>query len=286
MVLADRLWGRSKEALADVSFSVAPGECVAVLGANGAGKSTLLLAAAGVLPLHRGEITLEGLVYGPGAAVQKRIRERIGIALQFPERGFFLPRVAEEVSYVAVGLGIAHPADRDALARAALRRVGLPEVLADRSPYSLSGGEKRLVALAAAVAHRPRYLLLDEPDAGLDRRASEAVGALLRAHRQEGGAALVATHDLESALAWATRILLLEEGRIAADVPASRLREPDTWTRLGRWLWDRGELGRAHARLCQAGLAVPSPYVEPVQCVDWLKSRLFAERPPGMGGSG
>src|SRR5690606_19123867 len=176
--------------------------------------------------------------------------------------------------------------ERGALVREALGRVGLSPAIADRSPYTLSGGEERLGALAAAIAHRPRDLLRDEPVAGLDRRGTQAAPAPLLAHREEGGAALVVTHDLEGALAWATRFLLLEDGRIAADLTAPQLGEAEVWEWLGPWLWDRGTLGRAHARLRAAGFDAPSPYVEPARCVEWLNSRLSSKRPPNITGSG
>ena len=281
--LDDRLAGVRTRALDGVSFSLHQGECVAVLGSNGAGKSTLLLAAAGALPAVGGRITLDGEPYDGSLRSQRRIRRLVGVALQFPERGFFGRSVREEVTFVAARAG--GPDRRDGArgrqdgrrleeaAVEALARVGMPPSYLERSPYELSGGEKRLVALAAAVAHQPRYLLLDEPEVGLDHRALGRVQDLLRRFAREGGGALVVTHDVETALAWADRFLLLEQGRVAGELAAGDLARPEAWALLERWLWDRGRLGRAHAAARRAGADVPSPYVEPQRCLEWVVAR-------------
>lgn len=273
--LDDAVHGRFVQALDGVTFSLSKGEAIALIGSNGAGKSTLLHAAAGLLSGIEGEIVVNGLPVV--AARRKRLAKKerhalravVGVALQWPERGFVATKVYDEIAFTCLRLGWARH-EVDGAVHCALERVGLASAYLDRSLYTLSGGERRRVAIAAALAHRPLILLLDEPEAGLDLNAAQAVARCVRRFVDDGGAALVVTHDVEAALAWADKFLLLEGGRLTGEWQTKALFQGQGWDTFGPWLWDGGAFGRAHARIVGAGVDLPSPYVFPREYLDHL----------------
>jgi cobalt/nickel transport system ATP-binding protein len=206
-----------RAALHDVSFAVAAGERVALVGANGAGKTTLFLRLCGVLPGPRGQATVAGLdPADPGH--RRKLPERVGVVFQNPDDQLFSPSVFDDVAFGPLNLGLPAEAVRERVAEA-LERVGLPGH-ADRVPHALSGGEKRRAALATVLAMRPGVLLLDEPTMFLDPRGRRG---LIRLLNDLPGTALVATHDLEFVLDTCPRAVILDAGRVAADGPAREL---------------------------------------------------------------
>jgi energy-coupling factor transport system ATP-binding protein len=204
-------------ALRDVSLALERGELVVVLGSTGAGKTTLLRAAAGLLAVSGGTVDVDGLpVSGPKAR-----RGSVGLVFQRPESQFFSLSVEEDCAFGPRNLGRRHDeAVRDA--HEALAAVGLdPAVFGPREPWSLSGGEARRAALAGVLAMRPRYLLLDEPTAGLDAAGRDAVCGAVEVARTQAGV-IVVTHDAEMFLRQADRVLVLRAGLpvFLGDVPA------------------------------------------------------------------
>jgi len=194
-----------------VSIGVAVGEVVLVVGATGSGKSTLLRLLAGLLEPAQGTVAVDGQ---PASA-----RNGIGLVFQNPEMQFFAETVAADVAFGPKNLGLPEP---EAVAERALRSVGLdPATFGERSPFTLSGGESRRAAIAGVLAMEPRYVLLDEPTAGLDRRGREAVLRALEAVRERSGV-LVVTHDPEQFLTLADRVVVLAGGAVAfsGDAPA------------------------------------------------------------------
>ena len=207
-----------------VSLGVSPGEVVGVLGPNGAGKTTLLRAALGLQPLAAGACALSGEdVHRLGPAEKARL---VGYLPQ--ER-----RLAWNVAaWRAAALGAPYePAgSARAIALDALERVGLPG-LADRGVFVMSGGERARVLLARLFATRAPLLIADEPAAGLDPDAQLLVLELLRAHATGGGAVVVTLHDLTLAARYCDRLLVLHEGRAAADGPPRAALAPDVLRR-------------------------------------------------------
>jgi molybdate transport system ATP-binding protein len=214
----------------DVELSVAAGEVVAVLGPNGAGKSTLLAALAGLTPLARGRVELDGQVLEDTDSDVWVPTEQRPIGVVFQDYLLF-PHLSA-LDNVAFGLrsrGRARAAAR-AEARAWLARVGLAELAALR-PGSLSGGQAQRVALARALAIAPRLLLLDEPLAALDVRTRAETRRALRQRLDEfAGVKLLVTHDPLEALALAERLIVIEHGRVVQSGPpaevAARPRSP------------------------------------------------------------
>lgn len=201
--------GADAPALDGVSLRVEPGELALVLGATGSGKSTLLRLAAGLLAPTTGDMEIDD-----APLTRVSARETVGLVFQDPETQLFAETVADDVAFGPSNLGASRDEARHA-AIEALERVGLPaETFAERSPFALSGGEARRAAIAGVLAMAPRYLLLDEPTAGLDARGRNAVRELIRAERERSGVVVV-SHSAAEFLGEADRVLVLQCGRTA-----------------------------------------------------------------------
>jgi energy-coupling factor transport system ATP-binding protein len=199
----------AQPALHGVSLQVARGSLTLVVGASGSGKSTLLRVASGLVPPTGGGAEIEGAPLAPASA-----RGRVALLFQNPESQLFAETVLRDVAFGPRNLGHDEPGAEQA-AREALEMVCLsPGEYAERSPFALSGGEARRVALAGVLAMRPDYLLLDEPTAGLDARGRAAVRAIVASMRTRAGVVIV-THDPEEFLAEADRVVVLADGREA-----------------------------------------------------------------------
>lgn len=196
-------------AVTGVDFAIEPGEIVLLIGATGSGKSTLLRLASGLLEPQAGEGTIDGEPLGPRTA-----RGRVGLIFQDAESQLFADTLADDVAFGPRNLGV--PAEEArAVSLAALAEVGLdPGRFASRSPFSLSGGEARRAAIAGVLAMRPRYVLADEPTAGLDASGRRAVRDLLVRTAATSGVVIV-SHHAEEFLAVANRVVVLANGAVA-----------------------------------------------------------------------
>lgn len=203
-------------ALRGVDLQIAPGECVAVVGANGAGKSTLLLQLNGLLLPRAGQVWIDGL------PVDRRtlaaIRQRVAYVFQDADDQLFMPTVEEDVAFGPHNQGLP-AAEVQTRVQAALQQVGALH-LAGRAPWRLSGGEKRAVAIAGVLAMRPAVLVLDEPSAGLDPAARRRLIGLLQTCTQTR---LLATHDLDLVLDTCPRVIVMHQGLVQADGPAQQV---------------------------------------------------------------
>lgn len=199
-----------KRALEAVSFRIHSGESVAIIGANGAGKSTLLQHIAGILFAQDGEVVIDNI------AISKKnvdeARARVGFVFQDPNDMLFMPTVFEDVAFGPANMGI-HGAELKKQVQNALTETGTIELI-DRPPHHLSGGEKRLVSLAAVLAMEPKILAFDEPSAHLDPKARRKLINILKALKQTR---VVTTHDLDFALDVCQRTIVLAHGKIVFD---------------------------------------------------------------------
>lgn len=222
--LAFRYPASARPVLTGVDLAVYEGEAVALGGRSGAGKSTLLQVAAGLEPHGGGRLTVLGTPIPPAgrgrrmrAARAKAVRALlpgVGLAMQQPEAQLFAATVKEELTFGLRCLGIPQAEWRERI-EGALEAVGLGPEFLDRSPFALSGGERRKVALAACLAQRPRLYLLDEPTAGLDRPSAAIVARLLRELVEKDGAGvLFTTHDHDLLYGAASRVVRLEDGKV------------------------------------------------------------------------
>ncbi len=218
----------AQSALDRVSLEVGVGELVLVAGATGSGKSTLLRIAAGLLQHTGGSASIDDVPLDRESA-----RGAVGLVFQDAEAQLFAESVIEDVAFGPRNLG-ATPDVAETAARRALEAVGLdPARFAERSPFALSGGEARRAAIAGVLAMAPRYLLLDEPGAGLDAAGRAAVRGIVSAARREAGVVVV-THAPEEFLGDADRVVVLSCGRPAFSGTASELiAAPDAFGEAG-----------------------------------------------------
>lgn len=204
------------EALKGVTFRIAPGEAVALIGANGAGKSTLLLHLNGYLMPAMGEVRVGGTRLTRETAAG--VRRAVGMVVQDPDDQLFMPTVAEDVAFGPLNAGLP-PDDVERRVATALERVGMSH-LRDRPPYKLSAGEKRAVAIATALVLSPDVLVMDEPSSNLDPRGRRRLIGLLRSFEHTR---IIATHDLELVVEVCSRVIVLDGGKIVAQGPTEEL---------------------------------------------------------------
>ena len=199
-------------ALRDVSLCVEPGEVLAVVGWTGSGKSTLVQHLNLLLEPTSGEVLVDGV--DARRLNRGELRRRVGLVFQFPEAALFAPTVREDVAFAPMRMGLGEVETRERV-DGALGRLGVGH-LAERVPHSLSGGEKRRVAIAGVLAMRPEVLVLDEPTAGLDPATREAMLGVIRDLRDEGVTVVLVSHDLDEVAEVADRVCVLEDGAVAA----------------------------------------------------------------------
>lgn len=200
------------QALDQINIAIDAGELTAVIGHGGSGKSTLALLLAGLFAPSSGEIKI-----GDGRIPPEQLFRQVGLVFQYPEHQLFASSVFEEVAFGARNAGTAE----DYLpvkVRQALETVGLdPDLYWHRSPFELSGGQKRRVCLASLLAIDPAIIILDEPTAGLDAAGRRWLKNLLRELHCQGKTVLWISHDMSEVAELAERVIVLERGRVIAD---------------------------------------------------------------------
>jgi len=198
--------GSRVSALQDCSLDIRDGEHVALLGLNGSGKTSFLMAAAGLLA-HDGTIEVDGIRLADDTLGD--VRRRLGFLFSTPEDQLLFPRVLDDVAFSLTRQGVV-PEEAQRRSGEMLAAMGVAE-LSDAAPYELSHGQKMRVALAGALVHQPRLLLLDEPSGALDPPGKRALAGLFAAYPS---AMLIATHDLAFAEKCCTRFVLLDAGKV------------------------------------------------------------------------
>jgi len=208
-------YSHGPEALRDIHLRIRSGERLALIGPNGAGKSTLLMHLNGILR-GTGTVRICGMLVSQ--KLMPEIRAKVGLVFQDPDDQLFCPTVFEDVAFGPMNLGFSKEEVFDRVARA-LEQVSLEECR-DRSAFHLSGGEKKLVALATVVALSPEILALDEPSANIDPRHRRRLLKWLKSFPKT---LVVATHDLDFTLEACDRCVLLNAGRVVADGPSRKI---------------------------------------------------------------
>ncbi|MFD1385880.1 energy-coupling factor transporter ATPase [Oceanobacillus oncorhynchi subsp. oncorhynchi] len=222
---------RSPEILKSISTTIKSGSFTAVVGQTGSGKSSLLKLMNGLLLPKKGEVAVGEIIITLENAKQsvKEARRKVGMVFQFPESQLFAETVEKDIMFGPMNFGVPE-AEAKEIALEVIERVGLDASILSKSPFSLSGGQKRYVAMAGILAMRPDILVLDEPGAGLDPKGKKEVMDLIHAwHKERGLTTLLVTHDMDDAAYYADEVIVMEEGRIVfqgeperlfADVPA------------------------------------------------------------------
>ena len=203
-------------ALEDASFTVESGEFACVIGHTGSGKSTLLMSLCGLMKPTKGCVLADGVDIHEKTPEAKAARRRIGLVFQYPEYQLFEETVLKDVCFGPKNFGFS-PEDCERKARAALQLVDIdPEVKGGVSPFELSGGEKRRVAIAGVLAMEPDVLILDEPTAGLDPRGHQEILHMVSAVRETRHLTIIlVSHNMDDAARLADRILVLDKGHLA-----------------------------------------------------------------------
>lgn len=204
-----------KRALYEANASIRSGSYTAIIGHTGSGKSTLLLHLNGLLKPTEGAVRIGdvSITAATKAKELKQIRRNVGIVFQFPEHQLFEETVEKDIMFGPLNFGIPEEEARQR-AHELIRLLGLPEDIAQKSPFDLSGGQMRRVAIAGVLAFKPSVLILDEPTAGLDPRGRKEIMELFnKLHKEEGLTTILVTHSMEDAARYADQILVMHEGR-------------------------------------------------------------------------
>ncbi len=204
-----------QKALDDVSFTVEDGQLLGVIGHTGSGKSTLLQHLNGLLKPNSGRIVVGGTdITAPGVSMVG-IRKKVGLVFQYPEYQLFEETVAQDVAFGPKNLGLSEEEIQERV-REALELVGLDyEVIKDRSPFELSGGQKRRVAIAGVIAMRPEVLILDEPTAGLDPKAHQDVLHMIEeVHSKTGNIIILVSHNMADIANLSDKVIVIDSGHL------------------------------------------------------------------------
>lgn len=205
------------KALDDICLTIPDGQFIGVIGHTGSGKSTLMQHLNGLLKGTSGHIYFDGQdIYDKDYSL-KELRSKVGLVFQYPEHQLFEIDVFTDVCFGPKNQGLSK-ADAQYRAYDALRSVGLPEDLYYQSPFDLSGGQKRRVAIAGVLAMKPRVLILDEPTAGLDPKGrDEILGLIKKLQTESGMTILLVSHSMEDVAQYVDRILVMNKGKIMLD---------------------------------------------------------------------
>ena len=203
-----------RSAVEGLSMTVGAGEFLGVIGHTGSGKSTLIQHLNGLLQPTSGRILLEGKDIWADPKKIRDVRFKVGVVFQYPEYQLFEETVYKDIAFGPKNMGL-DAEEIDRRVRDAAAFVGLHETLLDKSPFELSGGQKRRVAIAGVIAMEPKVLVLDEPTAGLDPQGRDAILAQIQAyHRAKGAAVVLVSHSMEEIARNVDRIVVLSDGKV------------------------------------------------------------------------
>ena len=266
-----------KVAVNDVSLTIGSGEMVGVIGHTGSGKSTLIQHLNGLLKPTSGRILLDGRdIWGEGMKIRD-VRFNVGLVFQYPEYQLFEETVYKDIAFGPGNMGLGAE-EIDRRVREAAGFVGIGEELLQQSPFELSGGQKRRVAIAGVLAMEPEVLILDEPTAGLDPAGCESILAEIRQyHRAKNNTILLVSHSMEEIARNAQRIVVLDERHIVMDgTPREIFSRAQELERIGL---DVPEVTKIAAALRRRGIPVDAS----VYTTEALKEQLQSLKGGGAG---
>ena len=261
------------KALDDISFSVERGEFIGIIGHTGSGKSTLMQQLNGLLKPTSGTVLLDGQDIWSDKKLTRQARFRVGLVFQYPEYQLFEETVYKDIAFGPKNMGLSAE-EVDRRVREAAGFVGLTEQQLEVSPFDLSGGQKRRVAIAGVIAMEPKCIVLDEPTAMLDPRGRrEVIDTIGRLNREKGITVVLITHHMDEA-AKAQRVVVLDKGKVAAD---GTPKEVFSQVEL---LHDIGLAAPETVELCwelnQEGFDLPLDKLDPKECAQALYDMVMA----------
>lgn len=245
-------------ALDDISFSVERGEFVGIIGHTGSGKSTLIQHLNGLLKPDAGSVLLDGKDIWSDKTLTRQSRFRVGLVFQYPEYQLFEETVYKDIAFGPKNMGLKGE-EIDRRVREAADFVGITEEQLQVSPFDLSGGQKRRVAIAGVIAMEPDVLVLDEPAAGLDPEGKEEILRNIEAYRKSKNATIImVSHSMADVARLADRILVLNGAHLAMDgTPEQVFEQADALAQMGL---DIPPVTRVFMKLREMGLDVPRVY--------------------------
>ena len=263
-------------AVHDVSLTIEDGEFVCLIGHTGSGKSTLVQHLNGLLKPTSGQVLVDGEDMNGENVDRRRIRQKVGLVFQYPEYQLFEETIAKDIAFGPKNQGLSEE-EIDQRVRRAMAHVHLDyDKYAERSPFDLSGGQMRRVAIAGVLAMEPKVLILDEPAAGLDPRGRERILGMLQELHREGGVTIVmVSHSMDDCARLATRMIVMSKGELVlTDTPRNVFRQADLMRSIGLGVPEAAELC---GRLRSAGLQLPDDLFTQEELHDHLL-RLWKEK--------
>lgn len=224
-----------KVALDNVSLDITNGEFVALIGHTGSGKSTLIQHFNGLLEATSGKIIVDGVDITDKKAKLTNIRKKVGLVFQYPEYQLFEETIAKDIEFGPRNLGLPEEEIQSRVIKS-MEMVGLDyETYKDKSPFDLSGGQKRRVAIAGVIAMQPTTLILDEPTAGLDPKGRDDILAQIsKLHKDYNMTIIIVSHSMEDVAKIAQRIIVMNDGKVALQgTPAEVFKEVETLEKIG-----------------------------------------------------
>jgi len=211
-------------ALDSVSFDVSDGEFVGIIGHTGSGKSTLIQHLNGLLKPKSGSIIINGADIAKGGVMTRDVRRRVGLVFQYPEYQLFEESVYKDVAFGPLNLGMTSE-EADKCVREAIELVGLDyNEVSERSPFELSGGQKRRAAIAGVISMKPEILILDEPTAGLDPKTHKDILSMIdKIHRVTGNITILVSHNMSDVAEYCEKIIVLDKGMLLMQGDASEV---------------------------------------------------------------
>ncbi|MGD6845673.1 energy-coupling factor ABC transporter ATP-binding protein [Bacillus infantis] len=223
-------------AIKDVSIDIPTGTYLALIGHTGSGKSTVLQHLNALLKPTKGSVRIGDRVINAGKKEKnlKAVRQKVGIVFQFPEHQLFEETVEKDICFGPMNFGVSE-AEAKERARKAIIQVGLTESVLEKSPFDLSGGQMRRVAIAGVLAMNPDVIVLDEPTAGLDPRGRKEIMEMFYSlHKERGLSTILVTHSMEDAAAYADQIVIMHKGEVyRKGVPVEIFADPAGLLELG-----------------------------------------------------
>ena len=269
-----------KKALDDVTLEIPDGQFLGVIGHTGSGKSTLIQHLNGLLRPTEGKVLLDGVDIWTDKSKMRQMRFRVGLVFQYPEYQIFEETVAKDIAFGPRNMGLAEE-EVQARVRETAAIVGLSEEILKQSPFLLSGGQKRRVAIAGVMAMRPEVLILDEPTAGLDPRGREEILQEIQAYRNQTGATiLLVSHSMEDVARHAKKILVMNAGKVFCyDTVANVFRRSQELQAIGLAV-------PQITRVCDALRARGVPLTDDIFTVEQAKQQLLEWYHRTRGGQG
>ncbi|MBE6735453.1 MAG: energy-coupling factor transporter ATPase [Ruminococcaceae bacterium] len=202
-------------AIEDINIEIEPGELVAVIGHTGSGKSTLIQHFNGLLKPQSGKVYVDGQDIWESKKTLRASRFAVGLCFQYPEYQLFEETVYKDIAFGPKNMKLSEE-EIDRRVREAARFIGVTDDMIEKSPFDLSGGEKRRVAIAGVMAMEPKILILDEPTAGLDPRGRDTIMGLIRNYREETGrTVMIVSHSMDDVAEIATKVLVINDRHVA-----------------------------------------------------------------------